>query len=446
MKHSFLKYVGVAICFILMDFFIFPISTTANSGINTKMLMSVGGLFVLLIDLHQQKEDFFNKSFLILSVWAIAVSLFGLFSVTINNTNDYTYSTYIISMWVWIFAAYFLMSIVKAIHGTISLKLIANYVLAIGIAQCLATLGIEYNAAFKSFIENLNFGLVLLYETKGRLQGISSALDPAGIRYAAILVIVGYVVANIKDNYLANVERVIYILGFILIAIVGNMVARTTTVGVIVAIAYWFYKLITTSNKIGSPISKLWLILSILLLVTLPIIAFYYNTSYIFRENLRFGFEGFFSLVETGEWKVSSNEILKNMIVWPDNMHTWMIGDGYIENPSNGRDPYYIGEFYKGYYKGTDIGYLRFIYYFGVLGLVTYMGFFIYACKDCIKKFPYDKTLFLLLLLLNFIVWFKVSTDIFQFFALFIAASTMYIHDDVTNASRTLSDADIIKT
>ena len=127
-------------------------------------------------------------------------------------------------------------------------------------------------------------------------------------------------------------------------------------------------------------------------------------------------------------------------------MHTWMIGDGYIENPSNGRDPYYIGEFYKGYYKGTDIGYLRFIYYFGVLGLVTYMGFFIYACKDCIKKFPYDKTLFLLLLLLNFIVWFKVSTDIFQFFALFIAASTMYIHDDVTNASRTLSDADIIKT
>ena len=97
------------------------------------------------------------------------------------------------------------------------------------------------------------------------------------------------------------------------------------------------------------------------------------------RNYIQFAFEGFFSLVEKGRWEVSSNEILKNMYRFPESIKTWIIGDGYIENPKN--DPYFIGKLTGGYYMGTDVGYLRFIYYFGLIGLIAFIIFMVKAGK-----------------------------------------------------------------
>ena len=133
---------------------------------------------------------------------------------------------------------------------------------------------------------------------------------------------------------------------------------------------------------------------------------------------MRFGFEGFFSLAETGEWQSRSNDILLNMVVFPDNMKTWLIGDGYGANPSV--DPYYIGPDYHGFYMGTDIGYLRFLFYFGIFGLIALVSLICYAAGICIRRFQSYRTMFLLILAVNLIVWFKVSTDIFMVFALFL--------------------------
>ena len=156
-----------------------------------------------------------------------------------------------------------------------------------------------------------------------------------------------------------------------------------------------------------------------IMFVMLLLMIYGYNTNIAFRENLRFGFEGFFSLVEEGKWDVHSNEILKNMYVFPDNLKTWIIGDGYFDNP-NGIEPYYIGPTWHGYYQNTDVGYLRFIYYFGLAGLIAFILFMIKASKVCMNRFASYRSLFFVILLLNFIVWFKVSTDIFLVFALFL--------------------------
>ena len=110
------------------------------------------------------------------------------------------------------------------------------------------------------------------------------------------------------------------------------------------------------------------------------------------------------------------------MIVFPDNFKTWIIGDGYIENPYR-RDPYYVGPNYGGYYMGTDIGYLRFIFYFGLIGLVTFISYFFKVAKTCVSRFPKYATMFWLVLAINMIVWLKVSTDIFLVFAIFLCIS-----------------------
>ena len=72
---------------------------------------------------------------------------------------------------------------------------------------------------------------------------------------------------------------------------------------------------------------------------------------------------------------------------------------------------------------GTDIGYLRFIFYFGLIGLVTFISYFVKVARTCALRFPKYTTMFMLVLSINMIVWLKVSSDIFLVFALFLCIS-----------------------
>ena len=82
-----------------------------------------------------------------------------------------------------------------------------------------------------------------------------------------------------------------------------------------------------------------------------------------------------------------------------------------------------MGPNWAGFYQATDVGYLRFIFYFGLLGLFLFSFFMCLSGKVCMQKFKKEKALFVLLLMVNFIVWFKVSTDIFLVFALFLVCT-----------------------
>lgn len=245
-------------------------------------------------------------------------------------------------------------------------------------------------------------------------------LDTAGIRFSIALILITHLITSKK----AGKKRILsasYLLAFIIITVIGNIIARTTLTGVILSLLYAAYKqFFVKSHKPFEP-KEILFGLIIITCVCIPIVTYFYNTNAVFHKNLRFGFEGLFSLVEQGTWKVSSNEQLKTMIVFPKTIKTWLIGDGYFNNPI-AVDPYFTGTITRGYYMGTDIGYLRFIFYCGTIGLLVFSLYICKAVKICIHRFPTGKILLLLLGILNFIVWFKVSTDIFLIFALLLVA------------------------
>jgi len=101
---------------------------------------------------------------------------------------------------------------------------------------------------------------------------------------------------------------------------------------------------------------------------------------------------------------------METMVVFPDNLKTWIIGDGYFNNPLNPNR----------FYMETDVGYLRFIFYCGLIGLSIFSIFFIYLAFACARKFPQQKQMFWMFLILSFVGWIKVSTDIFLIYALFL--------------------------
>lgn len=412
-----LKFVLSLFLIILTSFYFFPFEFTFCPGINTKMAMAGIGLVLVIFQMALNRKVKIKKDFFYVSLLAVLVSFVGFVSVAINETPDYTYASYIISMLVWCSAAYTLTFCIRKNHGYISVELLCNYLIAVCVIQCILAFAMTQFPSLKTFVDSFLAGEGFMGKSKNRLYGVGASLDVAGSRFAVILVMIIYlsqkVISTVHKKYIG-----LYLIAFIIIAVFGNMISRTTTVGLIVSMIYLFL----CTVRVNAVSSKLLFHVGIAIFVAVLIVVYLYNSNVFFHEHLRFAFEGFFSLVEKGSWDVHSNEILKDMYVFPDNFRTWIIGDGYFDNPKQ-TDLYYIGTEWKGFYHDTDVGYLRFIFYFGLLGLGAFTVFMCKAGVICMNRFQSYRGLFFMILLLNFIIWLKVSTDIFLVFALFLCIS-----------------------
>lgn len=419
------SWVKMLIAGIFVSCYFFPFEFTFLPGVNTKMAMAGVGVMLYAIDLASRRTSLAKKDIIVIVVMSVVVSLCGLASVIINNTSDYSYASYFISMFVWLGGAFTAVKILRALHGYVSVELLCNYLIAVCVAQCALALIIDSSFVIKTFVDRLVVGFDFVdtegLTRAGRLYGIGAGLDVAGTRFSAILVMIAVLLQNLSTSRYKSYMW-LYLIAFIFIAVVGNMMARTTTVGVLVALLY----LVMSSGSFTLLIKKnsirIWNYLGGILCIAVPLLIYLYSSNEQFHDNIRFAFEGFFSLAETGEWETHSNNILKEMIVFPDNMKTWIIGDAYFDNPY-WSDPYYLGPKFYGYYMQTDIGYLRFIFYFGLIGLAAFIAYFCKVAKSCVTRFPKYSTMFVLLLAINLIVWLKVSTDIFLVFAIFLCVS-----------------------
>lgn len=419
------KLIKMLLAGVAMSCYFFPFEFTFLPGVNTKMAMAGVGLGLFAIDLAKGRVGKLNKDGFVIAVIAVLVSLCGLTSVILNNTNDYTYATYFVSMFVWLGGAYTAVKIIRWFHGYVSVELVCNYLIGVCVGQCIIALMIDSIPAFKLLVDSVVVGFDFVdLDTLGRakrLYGIGAGLDVAGSRFAAVLVMIAVMIDKLSSSRYKSYMW-IYLTAFILISVVGNMMARTTTVGIAVSVLYWLLSSGIDKLSLKKDNVRVWKYLIMSLIVFIPVVVYLYNVNEQFHDNIRFAFEGFFSLAEKGEWETNSNNILKNMIVFPDNLKTWIIGDGYIENPY-GKDPYYVGQDFGGYYMGTDIGYLRFIFYFGLVGLTIFIFYFYKVTKTCVDRFPSRSIMLWLILAINMIVWLKVSTDIFLVFAIFLCIS-----------------------
>lgn len=403
---------------IVLSLYFFPFSPRIMPTVNTKMIMAGIGLFVIGITLAKNRNATINKDLVILFVTAGIVSSIGLFSVYYNNTNDYTYASYLISMCVWLSAAYVVVSLMRWVHGSVSALLLCNYLIGLCVAQCVLALLMEFIEPVQDFVFSISDeGTANFLKEKNRMSSLGVWVDIAGTRFSAVLIMIAFICVKYKEK--VSKYLYLYIIAFLTISVVGNMIARTTSVGMIVALLYFAFA--AELYEFNSFAKRFWFSFLLITILSISVIVYsYYNVSEFYR-NMRFGFEGFFNLWEKGRWEVTSNQILGNMYVFPETVKTWIIGDGYFGSTVN--DPFYTGKQWKGFYMATDVGYLRFIYYFGLLGLVAFIIYFFKVAQVCVKHFPAYKIMFVLILIINYIVWFKVSTDIFVVFAPFLCIS-----------------------
>ena len=411
LKRILLASIGV----VVLSLYYFPVTLAVFPVANTKNLMAAVGLVVAVLEFSRKRTTFIDRDLFNVMILATLVSLVGLLSVTLNGTYDYNYSDYIISFIIWMSSAFFAVSVIKWLHGRLSISIVCNYLIVLCVLQCVSVLLIDTYPGVKSFALN-NFLDLAGIEAIERKYGFGPFLDVAGIRFGIVMLIIAHLLT--KKSVTGSTKAITaYIIAFLFILVVGSIVGRTTSVGGGVGLAYllWYNR-----ASILSPKNRKFVFLFLMMAIAgVMISVYYYNNNAAFKENVRFAFEGFFNWWEKGEWQTTSTDRWQTMFIWPDNMKTWVIGDGYFDGPSD-TDPYYVGPTNTGFYKWTDVGYLRFIFYFGVVGLVLFSIYFCKVAATCVSRYKEHRALFLLILFFNFVVWFKVSTDVFLIFALFL--------------------------
>lgn len=275
---------------------------------------------------------------------------------------------------------------------------------------------IDFSPIIKNVVDSIfATGDLIFMEKVKRLYGIGASLDVAGVRFSAVLVMTAVIVSNDKAIRSNSTYIVCYTLAFLCIGVLGNMMARTTSLGFFLGLAYILFASGMFSYFVKNINIKFWRTITVSMIIVSGFATYFYRTNKKVFSLIRFAFEGFFNWIEKGEWETSSTEVLKSMWVYPDNMKTWIIGDGYFNNP-----------FKAGFYMSTDVGYLRFIYYCGLIGLIVFCLFFVYLSIALSNRFYYIRNMFLLLLIVVFINWTKVATDIFLVYAFFLVISQPY--------------------
>ena len=413
-----IRLIQILLTIVVSSLFLFPVELPVTGfEINTKMVLAVIGSLLLVLDMVKNRDPLLSRDFIYLSIICAIISLWAFSSTLLNGSVDNTFATYIISVWVWLGAAYVIVWLINAVHGTVTAELIGNYLISVCVCQCILAYLMSLFPPLDSFIVNLMGGFKDV-RLVGRLYGFGAALDPAGLRFSGVLVVLSWLIAK-TDFSNERWKGLAYILSFFIISAIGNMIARTTTVGMIIGLVLWVIAFTKETNK-TSP-KAFWSSFLPIFVLFLVLVVWLYQVSPSFRVNIRFGFEGFFSLVEKGRWEVHSNDVLKGMIIWPESLRTWIMGDGFFVNPTDMPDRF--GQTQVGYYMHTDIGYLRYIYYFGTIGLVLMMSVPIQMTISCCRNLPEFKWVFITLMMVTFIGWTKVSSDIIMVFAPFLILS-----------------------
>ena len=393
---------------LMMSFYFHPTELRVLPGYNTKIMLAIFGVAILVFNIIRTKDYSLSKGLLYSFMIAGAFSFVNYISLIINESDDYSYANYPISALTWIMGAYGAINFIRWTHSKVTIELVVRYLAGGAAFHSILSQLIDRNDSIRNFVISI-FYISDSMEEMRRLYSFGVGLDPSGVRFAVILIMIAGVLTLSRVVKKSIGLMVFYFLCFVIISVLGNIISRTTTVGMglglfVFAISTGLYKFVIKVSRI-----KIMRVFGIMLAIGIPIVVYYYNVNPSFRDQIEYGFEGFFSLFESGEFQTSSTDELSTMWVWPQDTQTWLIGSGLFLSKSS--DFTYF----------SDIGYCRFIFYSGLIGITVFGLYFIYNAIYFSIRYPRYRYIFLLMIVVTFVVWTKVATDIFQLYALFYA-------------------------
>lgn len=406
------KLIKVSLLTLAVSSYLFPFSFPfLPEAVNTKIMMAAFGIVAFTYDSIRRHGMYFSEPTLVSGLMAAIFSVWCLFCITVANTYTTDYADYLVSYLTWMFGAYGVFSVLKSVYERVDLEVLTRYLALVGVFQCIIAVLIDNVSTVQNLIDHIFVGGDY-YRSHNRMYGLGAALDPAGVRFSVILVMIAHQFStcpNVRDSRLYQATDLI---AFAIITIIGAVISRTTVLGASLGMVYIVITLIRMRRGgfITTRMIQAFFWFFIVMAGIIGAAVYFYRTSDTFYGYLRFGFEAFFNWVETGEFSTSSTDILETMWVWPTDTRTWIIGQGEIGVLAT----------------GSDIGYCNFINLCGLIGMVIFSIYFLYCHIVQNRKFRMFGLTSILLIALTFIIWMKVLTDIFFIDALLFCIAGDY--------------------
>lgn len=377
------------------EFIFFP------SSINT--CLGLLGFMSYFFDRITRTAIYNNANISVLNIikYAIPFTLVAIFSVLLNGTNDFYYVKYILSLVLAYFANYLIAVVSYKCYGTYDIKIFIRYLVFATWIYLLVAFAMSINGSLNNALLSLlkkdeNQEAVLELTFGGRLHALGASYFTAGIICGYVFILVSY---NILRNSYTLVQLLYYYVFLVVLFVIGMMLARTTLVGSLIGCSMIVVSLLRSKSKVFKTVIISLIIIGIII-ITLGI-----NVSSDLKNQLQnlsdFAFEMFINYNETGTFSTSSTNHLQTMYdAIPNSDWTWIIGDAQWGTTSE-------------YYKGTDVGYLRSIWYFGLLGLFALIYYYYNVLHEVFDNRGFHRTLVYILFLYVLILNGKGSCDLF---------------------------------
>jgi len=353
--------------------FMYIFAFKVYSIIDSTVLVAIG-LFLYLIFNKQYRKTFYNfvykykKYFIGVTITAILLFLVSLFTPLVHKTFDFSYLKTLFHLYCVMFAGLELVTYLK--HKN-KLHNIINYIIMAFIIQSVLQL---IFFAFPSFSKLFNIfrskAMIELGSKYHNIRGI--ALSGSGFFSLASAYGIVFLLYFTKYNTLFK-NKIIKILMFCIL-LTGTFFAGRTGFIALLFIPFLNLRHIknyfkTRGKKIIFDLGILVLSLTVFFTVTykVPRIKTVYNYSFELVRNI-FNGDGFQT--------TSTNTLFKMYDVDIDTS-TFFIGDGHYNVCKDGK---------CSYYQDTDVGYLRKILYFGIIGVLLSFVFQIYIFNKNYKN------------------------------------------------------------
>lgn len=397
-------------CFAILFFYFFPIDFHAIP-ISVNRIMQMLGLTLFMLAF---KGKLYRE---IVTVCLLAIFVFGvglLSSYVINGTNDLNFALirgpYLILYVVYSYLIVWIMR--KMFTQQASLYLLLE--LCVYISLIYATISIlfflipDFLSWYKTLIvlddaADKKIDLISLFRLFGASPNMSYANAAVHMGISMWMSLLLH-----KENFGFLSSKLLFYLVVGFFSVTGILFARTYFVMFALTIVY-IYKL-DASNLYRTFIDGIKVYLPICLL-GMVLLLYLISTN---EAALNWVFELFINFFDEGKISSDSTDDLQNMVVFPDNMKTWLVGDGLALTSTNS------------FYKDTDIGFLRSLFYWGIMGSVVYYGGMVILYKLLEKRVINNqelRSLFFMILLWFWIYNLKEFWSPAPYFILFLIAS-----------------------
>ncbi|RDJ63256.1 hypothetical protein AB723_15695, partial [Acinetobacter baumannii] len=362
-------------------------------------------IFGLFIFLFEVVKNGLRKKYFYYFLLVIISGAWSLVSFVLNIDSDlfYVKENLLLSL-ILFFSAFSIKKIYKILDVDFNFENIVLFSSLALVFQLIFSLVVNFvPSIFNTTIQIINIdGLssdTLQNFSEARLVGIGASFFAAGILNSFFLILLAYYInySKGKKNYFLLLTL------FLIISIVGILFSRTTIIGIVLSIFFFLnYK------------NLFKVVLLIFPLLFLLII--YGKTLSESNAQIAFGLDFLFN-TKNSQASSSFNGLKEMYDILPDNLRTWILGDAKYKVVSQNGD-------FSSYYKETDVGYFRIVFYNGLVGLLLFFLMTFYILK---KSFYFSGFLIFVLLLCFFSLNLKGVATIYSFcFLFFLVDSALY--------------------